>query len=588
MALIPENIIDEILGRIDIVELISGYIPLKHVGRSYKALCPFHHEKTPSFMINPERQIFHCFGCSVGGNAISFLMQYERLEFPEAVEILAKKSGVALPQASSGAQAAQNQNISTQIYKLNELAAHFYFNQLYSQEAKAALAYLNKRGITQETIQKFKLGFAPEQWDGLLNYLRSKNFALGLIEKAGLIITKDGGGYYDRFRGRIIIPIIDIKDRVVAFGARVLGDSLPKYINSPETPVYFKGKALFGLNTAHEAICLNDLSIIVEGYFDLIIPFQAGFENIVASCGTALTTEQIRLLKRYSQNVVMVYDSDNAGQMATLRSLSLLIEEGLTVKVVRLPEGYDPDSYLRSFGLNKFQELVNQAKDIFDYKLDVLKSSRSLQSISDKAKIASEMLFLIRKFNNAVMRSAYIKKLAEELRVDENSLWTELKKIKDDVAMPGRPNLKQVPAQPLLNSCASERQLIKLMLEEQEVIDHLKEKISPADFQDRTLSQIASRIFELFCQGKKIDASCLINHFADPQMSKVICELAASEGPKVVDRIKMLNDCVKRIKEDMRKLKQREICEQIKLAQIHKNEFRLRELLTEFKSLVKR
>lgn len=594
MALIPENVIDEILSRIDIVELISGYVTLKRAGRSYRALCPFHHEKTPSFMINPERQIFHCFGCGAGGNAFGFLMQYERLEFPEAVELLAKKSGVVLPRQHPGQQQLQNQN--TQLYSINELAANFYFNQLNSAPGRPALDYLNKRGITRETIQKFKLGYAPQSWDGLLNYLRNKNLGLGLIEKTGLIVPRDGGGYYDRFRGRIIIPIIDARNRVIAFGARVMpnpgkaegNDTLPKYINSPETPIYSKGKVLFGLNAAGEAIRLNDLAIIVEGYFDLLLPYQEGIKNITASCGTALTIEQLRLLKRYSQNVVMIYDSDNAGQMATLRSLELLIEEGMDVRIVDLPDGHDPDSYLRGFGSSKFQELVNQAKDVFDYKVDALKARYSPLTMANKAKIAAEMLPLLSKFNNMVLRSGYIKKLAEGLRVDENSLCLELKKVKDAHPSLRQSNPQAAPFQPLLNSYPTERMLVKLILEEEGMVSHLREKLAPSDFQDRDLSRIVSRIFELFCEGKKIDARSLLNHFAGSQTSKIICELTTCEGPKIIDRVQLLNDCIKRMKEDLRKLKQQELCEQIKLAEVRKDENRLKGLLEDFHCLTQK
>lgn len=585
MALIPENTIEEILSRIDIVELISGYIPLKRAGRSYKALCPFHSEKTPSFVVSQERQIFHCFGCAAGGNAMGFLMQYERLQFPEAVEVLAKKAGVVLAQTSYDSQPAQNQNIGTQLYAIHEAAANFYFNCLYSQEGQAALAYLKKRGITKETIQKFKIGYAPAHWDSLLNYLRNRNYGLGLIEKAGLIIPKDGGGYYDRFRGRVIIPIIDIKGRVVAFGARVLDQSLPKYINSPETPVYTKSKTLFGLATASKAIRVHDALIIVEGYFDLIMPCQAGIENIVASCGTALTIEQIRLLKRYCHNVIMIYDADNAGQIATMRSLDILIEEDLTVRVVELPQGCDPDSYVRRFGPDKFQELVRQSKDIFDYKAAILKSLYSPAEVSGKAKIVSEMLATISKFNNLVIKSAYLKKLAEDFSIDESFLLAEFKRIKTIGA--ARPYERNVPPppKPLLTSLPTERLLVKLMLEEQELIENLKGKITPADFQDRHLSQIVSRIFDLFCQGKKVDIKNLVDDFSDSQTSKIICELASGEALRATDREKILSDCVKRMKDDMRKLKQREICEKIKLAEVQKDENRLKELLEEFQCL---
>lgn len=588
MALIPESTIEEILSRVDIIELISGYIPLKRIGKSYKALCPFHSEKTPSFVVSQDRQIFHCFGCSAGGNAIGFLMQYERLQFPEAVEALAKKAGVIMPQTPLSAQETRNRAITPQLYEVNELAAQFYSKHLFSPEAKAALAYLKKRGIGEELIKRFKIGYAPSQWDSLLTYARAKNYSLGLIEKAGLIIPKEGGGYYDRFRGRLVIPIVDAKERVVAFGARVLDQSLPKYINSPETAVYTKGKILFGLITAAQEIRAQDAVIIVEGYFDLMMPYQAGVRNIVASCGTALTIEQIRLLKRYTHNVIMIYDSDNAGQMATMRSLHTLVQEGMDVRVVCLPQGNDPDAYVRHFGADKFRALAAQAKDIFDYAIAMLRIKYSPYEVSGKVKIASEMLALIGSFDNTVIISAYIKKLAQELTLDEHALLIEFKKIKHGAVSPAHEKKTFVSLKPFLAPLASERLLVKLMLEEQELIENLKGKITPADFRDSHLSRIVEGMFDLFCQGRKIDAKSLVNHFPDSSLSAIICELAACDGPHSPDREKALNDCVKRMKEDTRKLKQQDICEKIKLAEAQKDEHRLKELLEEFQCLSKK
>ena len=339
-GLIPENILEDILGRVDIVEVISGYIPLKRAGRNFKALCPFHHEKTPSFMVSPDKQIYHCFACGVGGNAFNFLMQYERLEFPEAVEALARKAGVNLPKDQKQDQRAVS--LITQLYKINELAADFYAHNLISSQGSSARSYFLKRGLKDETIKTFNLGFAHDRWDLLINYLRAKGISLSLLEKAGLVLAKEGGGYYDRFRNRLIFPILDIKSRVLGFGARVLGDALPKYMNSPETPIYIKGKNVYGLNFAHEAIREEDAVVVVEGYLDFIIPYQAGVHNIVASLGTAFTPDQAKLLKRYTHNVVMVYDADKAGELASLRSLDIFIDEDMNVKVASLPLGSDP------------------------------------------------------------------------------------------------------------------------------------------------------------------------------------------------------------------------------------------------------
>jgi len=271
-GLISDNVLEDILSRVDIVELISSYIPLKRAGRNFRALCPFHHEKTASFMVSADKQIYHCFGCSAGGNAFNFLMQYERLEFLEAVEVLAKKAGVTLPEREKRDPAIQG--MTAQFYKINELAASFYEHNLDSAQGQAARNYLLRRGIKEETKKLFRLGFAQSKWDALIEHLRGKGVPLSLLDRGGLVLAKDKGGFYDRFRNRIIFPIFDQKSRVLGFGARVLDEALPKYINSPQTPVYTKGTNLYGLKFAHEAIIEDDCAVIVEGYLDLIIPYQ--------------------------------------------------------------------------------------------------------------------------------------------------------------------------------------------------------------------------------------------------------------------------------------------------------------------------
>ncbi|MDD4980533.1 MAG: DNA primase [Candidatus Omnitrophica bacterium] len=580
---IPENILEDILSRVDIVELISSFIPLKRAGRNFRALCPFHQEKTPSFMISPDRQIYHCFGCGAGGNAFNFLMQYERLEFPEAVETLAKKAGVALPEEQKEDYKAASLN--TQLYKINELAALFYANTLNSAAGLGARNYLLKRGINEATIKLFKLGFAHDRWDALLNDLRSKNINLSLLEKAGLILSKEGGGYYDRFRNRIIFPIFDIKSRPLAFGARVLDATTPKYVNSPETPIYVKGRNLYGLNFSRDAIRQNDCVVVVEGYLDFIMPYQAGFGNIVASLGTALTIEQARLIKRHTRNVVMVYDSDDAGQMATLRTLDIFIEEEMNVRVVSLPKGFDPDLFVRKNDIGSFQERVRQAEDLFDYKLGILKSRYSKKDIQGKASICSEMLPTINRFKNAILRAEYIKKLAQELDIKEEALLQELKKVKEE-----RPyqdlNAKDTHKK-ALNINPTEKLLIKLMLEETELINQLRERIEPGDFQDERAHQIVSLMFELMEQGKGIEPSKLINHLHDKNIAQVICESTLLPRIPSENKENIINDCIQRIKGERLKLRKQRLHEQIKAAQALRDEKQLHRLTQEFHSLIK-
>jgi len=588
---IPDNILEDILSRVDIVELISSYIPLKRAGRNFKALCPFHHEKTPSFMVSPDRQIYHCFGCSKGGNAFGFLMEYERMEFPEAVETLAKKAGVVLPEREK--QDSQTAGLITQLYKVNELTALFYESNLNSPRGLEAKKYLLNRGINESTVKLFKLGYAPDKWDALINHLRNKSINLSLLEKAGLVLTKEGGGYYDRFRERIIFPIFDIKSRVLGFGARLLPgtakdtgeDTSPKYINSPETPIYTKGRNLYGLNLAREAIKESDCVVIVEGYLDFILPYQQGQKNIVASLGTALTQEQARLIKRYTHNVVMVYDADDAGQMATLRTLDIFIEEGMNVKVVSLPEGFDPDLFVRKKGIGDFKEKINQAENLFDYKLRILKSRYSLKDIEAKALISFEMLLTIKRFKNAILKAEYIKRLAEELDVKEDALLQELNKIKEaktysDLGAIG-------PTRKVLNINPTEKLLVKLMLEEEELIRQVRERLTPEDFQDERIARIVSLMFDLIEQGKNIEPNKLINYLDDEASAQVICESTLLPEVPSQNKEHIINDCIKRLKNERLRIRKQRLHEQIKTAEDLGDEEKLNRLMQEFHGLIK-
>jgi DNA primase len=406
---IPENIIDQIQARTDIVEVISRYIPLQKVGRNYKAPCPFHNEKTPSFIVSPDKQIYHCFGCGAGGNVFSFVMKHENLEFPEVVEMLAEKCGIKLPRSNSGSK--ELTSLASQLYKINDLAILFFQESL--ARSAAGKDYLLSRGISDETIKRFRLGYAPDSWDGLLNFFHKKNIQGALLEKAGLVISNEKGGHYDRFRKRLIFPILDMKDRVLGFGGRVLDSSLPKYMNSPETYIYSKGRNLYGLNFTKDAIKKQGYALIVEGYLDFIIPHQAGVNNIVATLGTALTVDQVKLLKRFAGTVIMVYDPDEAGEAASLRNMDLFLGEGVNVYIAELPKGFDPDGYIRKFGTDDFIKLTKSSKNLFDYKLSKLSARFDIRTGHGKAAIAGEMLPTISRIENAVLRSNLVKKLAE-------------------------------------------------------------------------------------------------------------------------------------------------------------------------------
>ncbi|MDD5196593.1 MAG: DNA primase [Candidatus Omnitrophica bacterium] len=582
---IPENILDDILARVDIVEIISGFLPLKKAGRNFKACCPFHHEKTASFMVSPDRQIYHCFGCGESGNAFKFLMRYERLDFPEAVEVLARKVGVVLPRDETPGP--KSSGISTQMYRINELAANFYSANLNLPAGLKAKEYLLKRGVRPEIISALKLGFAPDNWDGLLNYLRSKGVSLGFLEKAGLAIAKDSGGFYDRFRNRIIFPIFDIKGRVLGFGARVLDNSLPKYVNSPETAVYTKRKNLYGFNLAKDGIRENDFVVIVEGYLDFILPFQEGLKNITASLGTALTIEQARFLKRYTHNVVMVYDADTAGELATLRSLDIFIEEEMSVRVVSLPKGLDPDSFVRQEGIGAFKEKIACAESLFDYKLKILKSRYNPKEIEGRAKLSGLMLETIARFKNAILKSEYLKKLAQELNLKEEALLEEIKKVKTE-KMHAEP--QGLPVRKTHNTNPTEKLLMSLMLEESDLINRIRETLSPRDFQDERISRVVSIMFNLVDQGKAIEPQILMNHLGDDVLELVSESVFLTQNAPASEahREKVVCDCIQRMKNEKIKLERQRLHEQIKVAQAVGDEELLSRLTEEFHCLIKK
>lgn len=419
--MIPQAFIEEVQAKTDIVEIISSYIPLKRAGRNFKALCPFHGEKTASFVVSPQKQIFHCFGCGEGGGAIQFLTLIEKVSFPEAIEILAKRLGLTIPH-----QRGESFRHKDLLYDTAQKAASFFHDNLKNNKNYQPIrAYLNKRGIKDEVIDRFLIGYAPGG-NTLLNYMRDNGSTLEILEKVSLV-TSSGGRYRDLFQGRIIFPIYDIRSRVIGFGARIYREAkgIPKYINSLENGIYSKRDHLFGFNFSKEEVIKRNSVIVTEGYLDMIMPFVNGIGNIVASLGTALTYEQIKLIKRYALGVVLAYDSDKAGQMATLRSLDLLLESGLKVEVMSLPEGYDPDSMIRQKGRENFEKLLSERQDFFDYKLGILIKNYDADSIEGKSKIANEMLVTINKLNSEIEKYEYIRKLAIGLKVKEEIMIAE-------------------------------------------------------------------------------------------------------------------------------------------------------------------
>ena len=520
------ELLEEIRNHCDIVDIISEYIPLKSAGKGFKALCPFHEEKTPSFMVSPEKQLFHCFGCGEGGNVFNFVMKFEKVEFYEAVKMLAKKAGVTLPTDEKKENLLYRQK--ERLYKLNSLVANYYRECLFrTPRGKKIINYLKKRGINDQTIERYRLGYAPAGWDVLTNFLKKKSYSYEELIKAGLTKrSKTEGKFLDYFRDRIIFPIFNVQGKIMGFGGRVLDDSLPKYINSPETLIYNKGSNLYSLNFAKEDIRKKDSIIIVEGYTDVLITQQYGFNNGVASLGTALTTKQVELIKRFTDNVLIAYDADSAGNMATLRSLDLLIKAGLEVKVIVLPQNYDPADFLIKRGSKDFQSLIDSSLSLMDYKLKLLYAKYSINTIEGKVKIIKEILPTLSVIDNEVELRAQIKKISEELKLSEEAVLIELKKYKKGSK---EFNYNFIKPDSESGNVIAEKILIGCMLEDKEIAQKVLKSLQVEDFTVLLHRKIVSAIERLLKDNKEINSQKVIDCLDDDKTANIISRILMEE-----------------------------------------------------------
>jgi len=584
MPKIPEHILNEIQDRCDIVEIISSYMPLKSAGRNFKANCPFHHEKTPSFVVSPDKQIYHCFGCNSGGNVFNFIKEYEKMDFIDAVKMLAEKTGVKLPEYRRERDE-DNSFIST-VYSINDIAADFYVNLLEkSPLSSEARRYIEKRGLEEGVVKKFRLGYADSSWGSLSDYLLKRGIKVDMALKAGLVLRGKDNSHYDLFRNRIIFPICDVRGRVLGFGARVLGDSLPKYINSPETAVYKKSQHLYGLNFAKAYIREKGFAIITEGYLDVVTSHQYGINNTVSSLGTALTIEQTRLLRRYTHNVVMVYDADQAGEMATLRGLDLFLEEGMNVKVATLDSGHDPDSFMRKFGPRGFNTAIKKSKSLFTYKLDILNGRLDSDEAEAKAEIVREMLATICKVRNAVVKAEYIKKLSQELSIKEDAVWDELKGMKKD-RKAYRSRATSDERRATINVSPAEKILVRLMLEDMDVVNRVKGDLRPFDFRNPEVRHLVETLFAMDTENHSIDTTKLINYL-EGRVAPNLISFIVNEEIEIKDKNRNISDCIKAIKKELRHERLRDIQGRLIVAQKNGSDDEAKGLLEEFNRLVK-
>lgn len=422
----PERLIEQIRQKVDLLELVGEVVALKRVGRNYAGLCPFHPENTPSFFVHPERGIFKCFGCGKGGDAITFVMEYYRMSFPEAVRFLAERLGIPLPTEEAGQS--QQKSRHELLFRALRVAAQFYQQMLEAPEGAVARAYVLQRGLQSETLQRFGIGYAPDAWDALVRHLQRQGFHEVVLEEGGLVVRSEQGRVYDRFRHRLVFPIHDPIGRVVGFGARRLREeeATPKYLNSPATPIYDKGRLLYGLYQAREALRTNGYAVLVEGYMDALTLHQAGITPVVATAGTALTVEQLRLLRRYCQQLFVVYDADRAGQQATMRALELALSEGFEVKIVLLPEGEDPDSFVRAQGGEAFRLRMRHSVPFLDFVVLHYQRQGMLESPSGQAQAVRHVVRLIAAVPDRLLHDFLIRHVAARFGLSESVLYEEL------------------------------------------------------------------------------------------------------------------------------------------------------------------
>jgi DNA primase len=560
---LAEEKISEIRDRSSILEVVSDYVALKKTGKNYKGLCPFHSEKTPSFMVNEEKQIFHCFGCGEGGDVFAFLMKAGHFSFPEAVEELAKRYGVRLPSRELSLTQKKEMAKREALFQVNQIASEYFYDLLTNRrEGEVGRGYLSRRGISQEVMTEHRLGYATERWDGLVQLLQEKKVSLELASELGLIFPKKKGGWYDAFRGRILFPIFDLHQRIVGFGGRVIGEGQPKYLNSPESSIYHKGEVLYGLQVAKRHAAEKDCVVIVEGYFDLLTLHQYGLKHSVATLGTALTTQHVRILKRYTKNLITLFDADQAGVQATLRSLPLFLEEEATGKAIVLPKGEDPDGFLRKGNLEDFSKRVERATPLIDFFFEQLMRAYDLKSVDGKVKVAQEGVALLGKIPDKIRRDFYLKALAERLDVKESFLYEMLRSSSKDPFRSGEDLRKSSMAESFPKS---EEMMVRLMVHHPEVIPSLSREEIFKEFESPVLQKIAEGLEDLYQKRGRLDLPEALAIFGEDLKGR-LCEFAFQESGLEGNWEKILKDCIQKIRQEMIRKERAELQKRIKEA----------------------
>lgn len=583
----PDEIIEEVRERNDIVDVISSYVKLKRTGSNYVGLCPFHNEKTPSFSVSGNKQMYYCFGCGAGGNVFTFMMEYENFSFVESVKYLAERAGVELPDEEYSSEVKREADFKTRLYEINKIAANYYYYQMRMEQGKKAYEYLKKRELSDDTIKHFGLGYSNIFSNDLYQYLKSKGYDDEILSKTGLITFDEKRGAHDKFWNRVMFPILDVHNKVIAFGGRVMGEGMPKYLNSPETAIFDKSRNLFGLNYAKQARTRKLL--LCEGYMDVIALHQAGLTNAVASLGTAFTSQQASLMKRYADEVYITYDSDQAGVAAALRAIPILKGAGLSVKVINMHPYKDPDEFMKALGKEEYQKRMEQAANSFLFEVEVLERRYDFSDPEQKTKFFQEAAKKLCTFEDEIERNNYIEAIArkyqityEDLKSMVNRLGASLSNLNQYNTAVKTDREQMKPKKEADGIKQSQKILLTWLMEEPSLFEKIKGIITADDFKDEMYHKVAKLVFQQFEENGKVLPAAILNQFSSKEEQNEIAALfnTGLDGEiNHIEKEKAFNDTIYKVKKfsldydsrhatDMAQL-QRIISEQANLQKLH-------------------
>lgn len=526
-----EELVEEIRARNDIVDVIGSYVRLSKKGSSYMGLCPFHNEKSPSFSVSAAKQMYHCFGCGVGGNVFTFIMEYENYSFIEALKLLAERAGITLPEIEYSEEAKRAANLKGRLFEINKIAAKYFFYQLKSERGKGALDYLKERSLTEETIVHFGLGYSNKKSDDLYQYLKNLGYEDELLRQSGLISMEEAKGAFDKFWNRVMFPIMDVNNKVIGFGGRVMGEGAPKYLNSPETKIFDKSRNLYGLNFARQS--RMSYLLICEGYMDVISLHQAGFTNAVASLGTAFTALQAKLLSRYTKEVLLTYDSDGAGMKAALRAIPIIKEAGLSVKVINMQPYKDPDEFIKACGVEEYQKRIDQAKNSFFFEVEATQKHFHMEDPEQKTRFFNELAKMLLQFREELERNNYIEAAAKKYGISYDNLRQLVNRygaqmsniyIAQETRVREKDSLRS-KNKPEEGIKQSQKLLLTWLIEDNKLFEQIEGIIDESDFTEELYQKTAAMLLEQYQKEHVVNPAKIINYFESKEEQTAVADL---------------------------------------------------------------